>query len=308
MPRRFLILANPIAGGGRAARRAEQLVAELRERGMAAELHLTRDAGDATRRVAAMPKDDPPWDGVVAAGGDGTVNDVLHGLLEHGGASHAPLLPMAVLPVGTGNVLASELGLPRKPAQLADLIADISHTRQVAIGTAGEQHFLLFAGIGYDAAMVHRFAQTRTSHAGPGLKRLRWRGPVFHVLRRWRSDQVLVELPDGTKHGPYTEVLVTRVRNYGGAFRLPHFVEIGDGRLHILAFKTRHRLRWIPFVLRGLFGMLRRGKDLDWFPTTSARLLHEGDPAPIQVDGDPAGQTPVDLGVHPRPSVLFCPP
>ena len=100
---------------------------------------------------------------------------------------------------------------------------------------------------------------------------------------------------------------MTRVRNYGGAFRLPHFVEIGDGRLHILAFRTRHRLRWVPIVVRGLFGMLRRGRDLDWFPTTHAVLRHEGDPAPVQVDGDPAGHTPVDLGVHPRPAVLFCP-
>ena len=90
MVRRLLIIANPIAGGGKAKRRAVELQEALRPHGIEAECYFTSAAGDARSRAAGLGEDRPPWDAVAVVGGDGTVNEVLNGLPD-------PSLPMAVL-------------------------------------------------------------------------------------------------------------------------------------------------------------------------------------------------------------------
>ena len=169
-PRRVLLIANPISGGGRGRDLAPRLAEALRACGVEAEVYLTRASGDAAARAAAAGPE--PWDGLVALGGDGTVNEVLNGMPD-------PSRPLGVLPVGTANVLALELALPRDVDAAAAVIAG-GHLHELAIGLCGARRFLLFVGVGIDGAIVKRVSERRTGTLG----KHKWIGPLLHTV--WR--------------------------------------------------------------------------------------------------------------------------
>lgn len=290
-PRRLLVIANPISGGGRSKVLVPELCAALRARGLVAEPYFTTCAGDATARARAAGPE--PWDGLVACGGDGTVNEVLNGMPD-------PTRPLAMLPVGTANVLAAELRLPRRPADLAALLA-AGTTRELAIGTANGRRFLLFCGAGLDGAVVQRCSETRTGTLG----KLKWLPPILHTVRRWPQFSLRATFADGRVLDGLSAVLVTRVRNYGGVLQLPRGIDAGDGRLHALCFRTRSRLGWAWQGLRGVLRCMREGPHLTVVPTTGLRIDGE---APFQIDGDHGGSTPVELGLLPQRATLYAPP
>ncbi len=290
IPRRLLVLANPISGGGRSKVLVPQLCAELQRRGITAEPYFTTSAGDATRRAHAAGAE--AWDGLVACGGDGTVNEVLNGMPD-------PTRPLGVLPVGTANVLALELQLPRTPAAVADLLASGAQ-RRLAIGLCGERRFLLFCGAGVDGAVVQRVSEVRTGTLG----KLKWLGPILHTVRRWPQFTLRATFADGSSLDGLSSVLVTRVRNYGGVVHLPREVAVDSGLLHVLCFRSRSRAAWLWHGARGLVRRLRAGRSLEVRATTAVRI--EGR-APFQIDGEFGGTTPIELRLHEQQATLFAP-
>jgi diacylglycerol kinase family enzyme len=290
LARRILILANPIAGGGRARSLAPELRDALQRHGLQAELFISARASDLGARAAAAGPE--PWDALVAVGGDGTVFEVLNGMPD-------PTRPLGVLPVGTANVLASEYGLPRLPADVAAVVA-AGRTRRHAIGLANGRRFLLFCGAGIDGAVVERLHQVRRGTLG----KRRWLAPILHVVRRWPAYDLRVELPDGGVIAGLSSVLVTRVRNYGGILRLVPGIDAGDGLLHVLCFRHRRRVAWICLGARALLGRLRPSRGLQVFPTHALRIAGT---APFQLDGDLGGATPVSIALSPAPANVLAP-
>lgn len=288
--RRLLLLTNPIAGGGRGRTLAPQLVQALAQRGMHAEVHLTTCAGDARARAAQAATE--PWHGLVAIGGDGTVNEVLNGMPDPG-------RPLGVLPLGTANVLAIELGLPRTVEGAADVLAR-GHCRQLAIGRCGERRFLLFCGAGVDGAVVQRLAQVRDGTLG----KHKWLAPILHTLWHWPRFSLRATLDGGEVLDDLSSVLVTRVRNYGGVVWLPREVSCDSGLLHVLCFRQRARTAWLWQGLRGLTGRMRGGGSL---LVRSARSVRIDGEAPFQLDGDFGGTSPVAIDLLPQPANIFAP-
>ena len=290
-PRRLLLIANPISGGGRGQDRTEALAAALRGRGIDTEIHFTQCAGDATARAAAATAEG--WDGLVAIGGDGTVNEVLNGMQDPG-------LGLGVLPVGTANVLAKELRLPRHPVAAAALLAT-GQRRELAVGLADGRRFLLFCGVGIDGAVVRRLAAVRTGTLG----KHKWLGPIVHTVRHWPRFELAATFADGCRLDGLSEVLVTRVRNYGGVVSLVRDIDVGSGRLHVLCFRQRSRRAWIWLGARALCRRLREGPSLVVRHTTAVQI--DG-AAPMQIDGDDGGDAPVQVTLSPRRALLFAPP
>jgi diacylglycerol kinase (ATP) len=286
-----LVIANPVSGAGRAPGLANELVAELQAAGCKAEVHFTEDAADATRRARAAGSE--TWQAIVAAGGDGTVADVINGLTDFS-------RPLGVLPIGTANVLAVEYRLPRKPRQVARLLLE-GHTRPHGVGIANGRRFLLFCGVGVDAAIVERLEQAPPRSTG----KRKWLQPILHVIRRWPRFDLAVRLPDGRRITDLRSVLVTRVRNYGGVARLVPGIDPADGKLHAMCFSGRSRSWWLLQGLRASLGLMRENARLRVIQTDAIRI--EGS-APCQLDGDFAGSgKPVEIAMHPNPLHLFAP-
>ncbi|HLQ38998.1 MAG TPA: diacylglycerol kinase family protein [Planctomycetota bacterium] len=290
MPRRLLVIANPTAGGGRARALAPALAAALQPHGITAEVHFTIAAGDALQRARAAGCE--PWDGIVAVGGDGTVNEVLNGMPD-------PSRRLGVLPLGTANVLAAELRLPRTPDRLAALLAS-GHTRSLAIGLAGERRFLLFCGVGVDGAVVQRLAEVRTGTLG----KHKWLVPILHVVRHWPQFHLRAAFTDGEVLDDLSSVLVTRVRNYGGVLHLPRGIDAGSGLLHVLCFRQRSRAAWLLEGLRGFLHVMRPSRSLVVKTTTAVTIA--GD-APYQIDGDRGGASPIAVRLLDVRANVFAP-
>lgn len=290
MPSRALILANPVAGGGRSKAVAPRLATALRARGWEAEVYFTQRSGDAGARAAATQ--DESWDALIAVGGDGTLNEVLNGMPD-------PTRRLGVLPVGTANVLACEYRIPKDPGRLADVIASGS-TREHPIGVANGRRFLLFCGAGIDGAIVEEVARTRKGTLG----KLKWLPSIVRIFVRWPQHRLRATFADGSSLEGLSSVLVTRVRDYGGVARLPKQVDHAAPQLFALCFTARSRFQWAWLGLRAALGMLSPCRGLAVRATTSVRIEPA---APIQLDGDYHGRAEATVALLGQSARLIAP-
>ena len=302
------IIANPNAGGGRGTEALHSAVGVLAGRGWTVTVRWTSAPGEAesvARDAAAAGQDV-----VVAAGGDGTVNEVANGLVHSGTA-------LAVLPLGTGNVLAAQLGLVGVPTPLfrpdvpaaARALAD-GRILTIDTGLARPlhgpaRHFVLWAGIGFDAAVAHELEDT-----GRALKRRL--GPFAYGALGLRAALGLRGTPaslrvDGRRvQGRLLLAVVANVGRYAGALDLAPNAQLDDGRLDVAIFLGER----LPEGLGHLSAVLR-GKP----STTPDRVLLTARQMrvvarralPVHLDAEPFGNTPIRFAVVPASLRLVVP-
>ncbi|MDA0369328.1 MAG: diacylglycerol kinase family protein [Proteobacteria bacterium] len=287
MARRIVIIRNPTAGRRR-ARLLDAVCAELAARGCAPEVVTTQGPDHAVDLARSADADL-----VVAAGGDGTINEVVHGLMTR---SHGARPAFATVPMGTINVLALELGLPRDAAGLAQVIAQGSLIA-VTVGCANGRHFLLTAGAGVDAAAV-RFLS-------PGMKRWFGQGAYYLALVRAliaEGNTVFTVEIDGETHR-VSSVIVTNAARYAGDKVVAPDASLTGRDVHVL-LGTRHG-RWnlIRYGAAYMRGVLPTLPDVRIVPVQALRIA---EPAgkPVQLDGDNRLVTPVDVAVVDAPLMV----
>lgn len=275
--KRIVVIHNPAAGWIRRNRLA-RLLAGLRRQGHAVELRHTARPGDASAIAAAIGPDDA--DLVVAAGGDGTINEVVNGL-----AGRA--MPVAILPLGTANVLAWEMGFAGRADRAVEAVLG-GAAQPIRPGLVEGRRFLLMASAGIDSRVV--------AGAGPGMKRVL--GKAAFVLAAIREILRKQSAPvTGIADGRRIEadlVVVTRAAHYGGPFVIAPDASLADPTLWVVAPRRRGRLALVRYGLALVAGRLAALEDVDVFPAREVVL--EG-PAghPVQVDGDAVGTLPVRI-------------
>jgi len=289
--RRALVLANPIAGVGRARKAAEDLAAGLPGIGVRGKLHFTTGRGDARARVAALAGD---FDLVVSVGGDGTLGEILGGLSDRD-------VPVAVFPAGTANVLSLDLGLPRSAE---GLLAAIARGRTAKIDTArvnGERLSFLVTGVGFDAMVVRELEAHRE---GPITKRAYVRA-ALRVLARYSPPSLEVEIDGRPLPDRSALVLASNIVHYAGLRVLSADRRLDDGLFEVYLFRGGSRARLAATAARALFSGLPGGS-CTRVRARRVRVSSET-PVPCQVDGDAFGETPVEVVVHPVQSRLVVP-
>ncbi|MBM3571824.1 MAG: diacylglycerol kinase family lipid kinase [Alphaproteobacteria bacterium] len=277
--RQIAIIHNPVAGGRRGVL-LDQVVDRLRLNGHAIDLRRTTAPGDGEALARALCASEAPADVVVAAGGDGTVNEVINGLV--GGSP-----PLAIIPIGTANVLADELGLPRAADGLAAVIAG-TRRRRIHLGQVNDRYFAMMAGIGLDAWVVDR--------VNPRLKRCLGKlAYVIETARRlaiWGIGPYRVVI-DGTAHHCASAILANG-HFYGGRFVAAPEARLDAPELDVVLFPRGGRRAAIGYALALLTGGLPRRGDVK---IVKARAITVAGPAgePIQADGDRAARLPATI-------------
>ncbi|MFD1695271.1 diacylglycerol/lipid kinase family protein [Roseibium aestuarii] len=276
--RRVLIVANPTSGGYD-PRRLERIMTYLRNAECTVDLHLTSHAGE-IESLAADPL--LALDVLAIAGGDGSVNEALTGFQRN----DAPP-DLAVIPAGTANVLAHELGLPRRPLAIARSI--LAHrTRPLHFGLANGHPFVLMASAGFDAEVVH----------GVPLSLKRKLGKLAYVLTALRigftrrSSEMQVDVDGQTLSGKL--VVATNGRFYGGPFVLCPDASVTTEGLHVLVLQKDDPVSALRFGLALMLGRVHKARGVTVMAFRKARVL-AGFPVAVQIDGDPFGTTPLDL-------------
>jgi diacylglycerol kinase (ATP) len=236
---------------------------------------------------------------ILAAGGDGTINEILSGV------AHTSI-PLGILPAGTANVLATEIGIGRGIERAAAMLPEYL-PRRIAIGRLDggpeARYFLAMAGIGFDAHIVYNLSENLKRRLG---KSAYWIGGFSEVVRRY--PEFLVEI-DGANRQVCSFALVSRVRNYGGDFEIAHNASLLNSHFEVVLFRGRSPLPYLKYVC----GMItRRLPGMRGVSFLTAQCVRVSDPEDrriyIQVDGEKSGRLPATVSLVPDALTLLVPP
>ena len=302
-----LLIYNPASGRRRHRRfgEIEEAARILQSAGIAAELAPTTGRGAATsiaRHAAAQNTDL-----VIVCGGDGTINEVVNGLA----GSHVPL---ALLPAGTANILAKELGIPWDIPAAARLIPE-SSTRRIALGSVmnvtgegdadpsqGCRYFLSVAGAGPDGEIVHAVDHGLKDQTGIIAY---WAAGMRQVFQ-YRFPEISIVSHEAKQNA--TLIVVGRTVNYGGPFKITTGASLFDDEFEIVAFDTRSRWRYLAALLPLWLGRLRSVNGIHAWKTRELTCSAAGDATVYaQVDGEPIGTLPLHFRVVPDALTLVVP-
>ncbi|MGE0094287.1 MAG: diacylglycerol kinase family protein [Alphaproteobacteria bacterium] len=281
--RRLLVIHNPAAGGWRRKRRFARALAELERLGCHVEVRRTDARGDAERLARAARTEE--FDLVVAAGGDGTINEVVNGLVQSG-------LPLGVIPLGTANVFASEIGLP-SDIQAAASFAARAPIVPVHVGRANGRCFSLMAGAGFDALVV----------AGVDGRLKRLCGKCAYVteslfrMAAWRSRPYVVTV-DGSRHEA-ASIIVAKGRYYAGRYVVAPSAHLSLPSFQVVLFRKGGRLAVMRYGIALLLNVIPRLPDVEIVEGRSVEI--EGPPGePVQGDGDIVASLPLRVAIADR--------
>jgi len=321
----ILIIANPTAGAGAGrASRTRALEAakhDLQRHGHAVHIGVEVEPRAVRERAQAAAEGGATI--VVAAGGDGTVNAVVNGLMRASEGGPSPV-QLGVLPMGTGNVFAFNLGLRRGWREACGVIRR-GHTRQIDVGLAvpapgargprkvgmeasdelpSARHFVLMAGIGFDAKVIEdtslrlKFVLRDYAYAIRSLQ-----NAVVH-----RGAQMRFTFEEGTVfEGESWMAMAGNAASYAWAIRFTERAELDDGLLDLCIFPFENKLVSVQQVMQLLMGQHLESGAVEYWKTRGV-LVESDPPVPVQLDGDEWGTTPLELKLLPGVLKVLAPP
>jgi YegS/Rv2252/BmrU family lipid kinase len=235
---------------------------------------------------------------ILAAGGDGTINEVVNGMVHSA-------VPLGILPAGTANVLATELGigttLQRAAASLHKCVPE-----RIAVGlltsATASRHFLMMAGVGLDADIVYNLnlkvkrALGKVAYWIGGFGKVGGRLPEFTVEAEGREFRV-------------SFALASRVRNYGGDLEIARAVSLLDNQFELVLFEGANSFTYVRYILGVLIKRHHGMRGVTILRTRQAAFSCPADSSiHVQVDGEYAGLLPAQVEIVPNALTLLVPP
>ena len=294
--RKATLISNPKTGRY-ASRRAPipELASRLESLGLKVDLRLTSGPGDATEianRVARNGTSD-----VIVAGGDGTINEAIQGLA----GTDARL---GIIPRGTANVLARELGLPLDDEQALRIVAP-GKTRKIYLGVAIDEttnerrHFCLMAGIGLDASVVRRVQPSLKKRIGKGAF---WVSGLSH-LATWNPKPFTLEIED--QKYTATFAAIGKSARYGGDLSITPGARLDEREFEICMIQTMSRLRYLHLLSYAMRdGMPRDNPEVQFVKATKVKAYGDSQ---VQVDGELLGHLPMRFEIAPHSLNIIVP-
>lgn len=236
---------------------------------------------------------------ILAAGGDGTINEVVNGMV-------GSEIPLGILPVGTANVLAMELGIGKDPVKAAGMLGDME-PRRISLGLARNfdgsprRYFLVMAGAGLDAHIVANLDQDMKKKLGKGAYYV----AGFQSLGR-RLEELEVEANGRRTRCSFA--LTSQVRNYGGDLEIALGASLLKNQFESVLFESASPWKYLTY----LFGVItRRAAKIDGVTVMPTRQLKlhpvNGETVRLQLDGEDAGVLPVAIEKVPQALTLLMP-
>jgi diacylglycerol kinase (ATP) len=298
-----LILTNPKAGSGPAHHRIERFLTALTRWKLKG--HLVTDRAEIGPRADELQRAGR-LRAVVSAGGDGTAAETIN--------RTAPGIPIALFPLGTENLLARYLDMPREPEEVAEIIA-AGTTIQHDAGNASGRLFAIMIGCGFDAEVVRRVHLERDGH----ITRLRYLKPIWDSIRSYEYPQMRISYdlagPDGngsSNGGNWTTidarfVFVVNVPRFALGLRFVPEAKADDGQLDLCTFRGGSLFHGLWYLGNLLLDKHRRLADCTVRPVRRLRIESDR-PVPYELDGDASGFLPLDVQIEPNRLTLIVPP
>lgn len=306
------LIYNPASGqhSGQREAQIQSALAVLREAGVNAEAFTTSGVGSGTQ--LAQHAIGAGFDTIIACGGDGTVHEVLQSIV---GSDVA----LGVVPLGTANALAADLGLIGSPAKAVSILLKANPTR-VSVGRihyrdhdgrSEHRYFTVAAGVGADALLMSRLDARLKRRLGYVLYMIEAARIMFtHSFPLFEA----VVPGNGNSSArvlAISQLLAVRVRSFGGALQnLAPGASLRNGALTMLAFKTQSRLRYVLFMAAVLARRQTFTSEVELVETPSIEcrpLNGSREELFVEADGEVLGVLPVKLEVVPHSLTLLVP-
>ena len=296
LTRKAILISNPKTGRYVSKRKSvQELVSDLNSRGVAVELKLTAGPGDAAELAAQAARNGTT--DVIVAGGDGTINEAIQGMV-------GTKARLGILPRGTANVLARELGLPMNAEEAIEIAAQ-GKTRRIHFGVAIDEttntrrHFVLMAGIGLDASVVTRVQPSLKKRIGKGAF---WVSGLSH-LATWNPRPFTLEI-EGTSYSA-TFAAIGNAARYGGDLMITPRARLDEPLFEICIIDTFSRFRYLHLLSYAMReGMPHDKKGVRFMKSAVVRALGN---APVQVDGEVIGHLPMRFEISPHSLEVIVP-
>lgn len=283
---RILVVVNPVAGRAKAGTIIDTLQRQLKSSQGQLEFYETKreePVGDIVQQAI-----EDGVERVYAVGGDGTVSEVVDGMALSG-------IPLGIIPAGTGNVVAQELGIPLNFDKACQMLASTSAVKEVDAIQVGKQFFILAVGTGIDAQVMESVSRERKRRYGP-------------VAYAWSTMKVILGMQprlftiiaDGKPFQMRAAVvLLSNVATLTRPLRWGPNIKPDDGRIDINIIRGKHMLDYMLTAYDVLPGGPRRTAHIRRLHASESVMVYADEPLRVQGDGDLIGQTPLEAKVVP---------
>ena len=292
----ILYIVNPKSGASSAKHVCRKFHRYLVERGYDVRLHLTTSLEHACE-LATAATTDRACQLIVAAGGDGTIREVAHGL--EGGDT-----PLMIVPCGTENLLANELGFDWRLKTLVDAF-EKGTIRPLDLGTANGKCFASVAGFGFDAAVVDLVNRKRTGH----INHFDYVEPLWRTFWRHAFDAMTVVVDDEEIFAGQGLVFVGNISRYAIGLQLLHYADYSDGLLDICIYKCGGRVHLVKHSILTVLKLHANCRDVIYRQGKSITVqAAPGTDVKAEIDGDPGPTLPVHIEIVPGAVRCLVPP
>jgi len=277
-------IVNPKAGAGSQRTISRQFKKYLLDKGFRVNAMLTASLEDAFEfaKSAAQSADCAL---VVASGGDGVVREVADGLRN-------TKIPMLIVPAGTENLLANELGFDEKFQTLVKTFED-GFTRALDLGSANGKCFTSIAGFGFDGLVIKRVSEIRSGH----IDHFDYLWPVWRTFWDYRFDGLKVELDGEVIFDGPALVFVGNISRYALGLEILHYADFGDGLLDVCIYKCASRTHLVKHSILTVLKHHSNSRDVIYRQGKSVIVSSENPNLATEIDGDPGPALPVRIDV-----------
>ncbi|KAA8996842.1 diacylglycerol kinase [Paenibacillus spiritus] len=274
------LIYNPTSGREEVRKRLADILQRLDQGGIEASCHATTGEGDATR--AAAEAVERGYDLIIAAGGDGTLNEVINGMAEK-----PNLPPLGVLPLGTTNDFARAMGIPKNWEESCDLIIR-QKQRVIDLGKANDRYFINIAGGGSLTELTYEVPSRLKTMIGQlayylkGIEKMASLSPTELEIRANGQDMI---------HDEFMLFLIANTNSVGGFEKLAPDARIDDGLFDVIALKKCNLAEFIRLVTLALRGDHLSDKKVVYFRTDAMEVTSPGY-VQLNLDGELGGTLP----------------
>jgi YegS/Rv2252/BmrU family lipid kinase len=294
---RYLLILNPSAGGGKARKFIGKIKEFFKKNNAELDVYQTSKAKEAIK-VARRKRS--KYDIIIVGGGDGTVNEVINGIVRHRIPLKKYRVMMGIIPFGTENVLAREFEIPNDPIKACEIILK-GKSQLIDLGKAKRRYFVLMCGVGFDAHVASKVSGLLKWLLGTRAFAV----TVVKELLTYNPSELTVKIKDKKIKGYYA--VVSNAKYYGGGLRLSSsYTNIKDGLLDVCVLKNKDILSMLRYIFSAYKTQLHKEPDVRYYKAKKVRIKGE-EPMLVHVDAELIGKTPVTVKIVPRILDLIVP-
>ncbi len=290
---RILAIINPVSGRFNMAAVLRRVVERVTEAGQQMTVCLTRCAGDAARLAGDAPEDTR---GILVGGGDGTVREVIDGLIA---AKRS--IPMAIMPTGTANIVSRQFGQSANPERIAD---NLLHGKPVSgdVGILNGKHFILVAGVGFDAEVVRRLVAGRAGH----IEYMDYFWPIWRTFFAHEFPTIRVHADGDEVFAGQGFAMASVIPRYTAGLRVLKNAVPDDGMVDLCVYPCNSRRGLLRHIIETASQTHDRSGRAIYRKCEQIRIEGVGE-VPLEVDGDPGGELPAVCSVLPSAVTFLMP-